>query len=1022
MYISDSDKDKVLSLTNDRYLETIEAFGPLKKSGASYTTRCPVCDSENSLSINPSKHIFKCFKCGQITGKSSVAYLMSGHNMAFNDALEWLANHYGINITIKHPTPVTSAKAKRKRESFCKRMLADSGLDTKDITATVFDREKHKTTFQKATFYPGSIDKRGEIDKDGDDVIIMYYDLDGYPVTYQPRNAKGGFDEEEKPYFRVRWQYPEEHKGKDGRPAKYRTPAGATSHIYIPQLIRDLYRKKEQITRLYIQEGEKKAEKACKHGIPSVAISGIQNLGQNKQLPECIVKLVEECDVREVVFILDSDCFDLSEHIKINDPIEKRPRNFYYAIKNYQEYMVTLKNRNRYVEIYFGHVIKNEKGDKGIDDLLTNTLKGKEHLLKEDIDTAINEKVKTGKYVQLYKITTYTEEKLKEIWGLHSAKVFCAKYFEQLKSLPEFVFGRNRWRFNDKKELESAQPLDYSEQFWEETIETTKAGKTKSKYEFRYVPFIQFLSNRGFGMYPKLEDKKFYFIHINYPFVKEVDVPDIREFVKEFTTGNLKEGVMEMLMRGGPQYIGPSTLAYLKTLHPIWEVPQRNSQYLYFQDTFWHISSNKITESTYNQIPHYIWEEQKKQFPATLTSPLFHVNYDPANETWSYSLTELGKKCDFLRFLENTSNFTWRKNSDEVTPQERNENAQHFLAKLSSLGYLCTSVKDYSVAKAVVAVDGKQSEIGISNGRSGKSLIGELLKRTVITQYLNGKTIDLSRDQFVWTELTNKTKLVFIDDVRKDFDFELLFANITGSWTINYKSGGRVTLDFATSPKVYITTNHSISGDGSSFTDRQWNVAFSDFYSDTHKPSDDFGSRFFDEWDHEQWNLVWNMISQAVQLFFKYGIIESPSERIETRKLRQDLGEEFILWADEYFSSSEHLNCRITRKDMYDNLLKNVGTGREKFYTPTIFKKKVVKYCKFRDLWFNPHKYNYLTDTAAKLDKDGRPELDDKSGGVEWFIIGEQCFYDIASPATFSDSDKEDDDKYDLFNREYNED
>lgn len=132
---------------------------------------------------------------------------------------------------------------------------------------------------------------------------------------------------------------------------------------------------------------------------------------------------------------------------------------------------------------------------------------------------------------------------------------------------------------------------------------------------------------------------------------------------------------------------------------------------------------------------------------------------------------------------------------------------------------------------------------------------------------------------------------------------------------------------------------------------------------------------------------------------------ECPSECIETGKLRQDLGEEFILWADEYFSSSEHLNCRITRKDMYDNLLKYVGTGREKFYTPTIFKKKVIEYCKFRDLWFNPHKYNYLTDTAAKLDKDGRPELDDKSGGEEWFIIGEQCYYDIAPAAPENDPD-----------------
>ena len=202
-------------------------------------------------------------------------------------------------------------------------------------------------------------------------------------------------------------------------------------------------------------------------------------------------------------------------------------------------------------------------------------------------------------------------------------------------------------------------------------------------------------------------------------------------------------------------------------------------------------------------------------------------------------------------------------------------------------------------------------------------------------------------------------------------------------------------MDFARSPKVYLTTNHSISGDGSSFLDRQWNIAFSDYYSDTHKPVDDFGALFFDEWDYEQWNLTWNLIAQSVQLYFKYGVVESPSERIELRRLRQDLGEEFILWADEYFSNEAHLNNAIPRKDMYDNLLKNVGSSREKFYTPTLFKKKILKYCQFRELFYNPHKMDYRTGLSAKYDKDGRPDMDDKKGGIEYFIIGSSNYYDL---------------------------
>ena len=36
-----------------------------------------------------------------------------------------------------------------------------------------------------------------------------------------------------------------------------------------------MYKEKEQIPILYIQEGEKKAEKACKHGVLQIAVSGI---------------------------------------------------------------------------------------------------------------------------------------------------------------------------------------------------------------------------------------------------------------------------------------------------------------------------------------------------------------------------------------------------------------------------------------------------------------------------------------------------------------------------------------------------------------------------------------------------------------------------------------------------------------------------------------------------------------------------------------------------------------------------
>ena len=295
--------------------------------------------------------------------------------------------------------------------------------------------------------------------------------------------------------------------------------------------------------------------------------------------------------------------------------------------------------------------------------------------------------------------------------------------------------------------------------------------------------------------------------------------------------------------------------------------------------------------------------------------------------------------------------------------------------------------KDANVARAVIGMDGKQSEIGDSNGRSGKSLVGELLRNVIQIAYIPGKNRDLFNDQFIWNDIVENTKLVFINDVMQNFNFEFLFPPITGDWSVNYKGGRRVTFPFLVSPKIYITTNHSIKGTGSSFTDRQWLLAFSDFYNDEHKPVDDFGCLFFSEWDFEQWNLVWNLLATCIQLYLTHGVVKAPGERLEQRKLRQEITETFISWADEYFSSKEHLDARLQRKDLYEAFCLYDPTQR-KYVTPTEFKKRFVKYCTWKGYIFNPSKYDTVTGKPLQFDKDGRPVTDDKAGGVEYFTVG----------------------------------
>ena len=160
---------------------------------------------------------------------------------------------------------------------------------------------------------------------------------------------------------------------------------------------------------------------------------------------------------------------------------------------------------------------------------------------------------------------------------------------------------------------------------------------------------------------------------------------------------------------------------------------------------------------------------------------------------------------------------------------------------------------------------------------------------------------------------------------------------------------------------------------------------------------DDFGTLFFDDWDFEQWNLTWNLLAECVQLYLRFGVVEAPGERIALRQMRQFMGESFISWADEYFSNEENLNTRLVRRTLYDAFQEYSPESR-RYNTPTNFKKKIIKYCDYKGYLFNPNMCDPESGKPFKLDKDGRPDYSDKSGGVEYFMIGtEEEFSAVAA-------------------------
>lgn len=961
-----------------------------KKRGSQFIMDCPTCGTTDKLEFTEAKNIASCFKC-DIKVSKPVSYLMKFQGKSYPEALQVLAEIEAIEIKEEKPKPKKKIRNKKTaKQSFRDKMLEGSGLTIEDITDEVFVDNDTKKEVQLYT--PGTLDERNEITT-GDDVIIHYYDLEGKPMTYYRRTRSGNPTGSPRDFQRIRYQNPELHKDKKGNAAKYKSPYGSGTKLYINKWIRLKYKAGSKIKTLYIQEGEKKADKATKHGLISVGVMGIHNIAYNKTLPKEFELIIKRCQVENVVFVLDQDWQDLSSKIDSNHPADNRPKSFHRAVVNFRNHFYAFTNNDIFLNIFFAHVKANDKKDKGIDDLLTNTLKGKEDELKSMCDAAIVKPEGNAIHLQFNNITTVSEYKLLEYWGLQSKDAFIEKYKNVLLNYPIFKFGKVKYRFNDKKEIELAQPILEHEKYWKELVKKNNDGDIVSKtYHFNHKRCYTFLQNRGFFRFRQPKNKHI-FIHLEDNIVQEIETQQVKDFIKGFSATLNNEDIENLLFRNGAKYFGPDSLSNLDYKELAVHKAEKGIQYMYFNNSCWKITKEGVEIEDLKHLNGHIWKGQIKDFDPTkveLISSVHQINDEDIKKSnslkdykgeWTIDFTERGGRCHFLQFLINTSDMHHKgrtRSLESYSLAEKFETTKNLLSKLTAFGYLLHNYKDNSLMKAVIGMDSLMTEVGLSNGRSGKSLIGLALEQLNEVVFIPGKRKDLLEDKYLFDEVNDRTDNVWIDDVRLNFDLELLFPHITGKFIVEQKGIGKHSL---TNPiKIYITTNHALKGETSSYKDRQILLGFSDWYSDKHKPIHDFGMNFWDEdWPVEQWDYFYNLAATALHLYFKHGIIEAPTERLEQRRMRQELGENFLTWAEVYFSNSKNLNEKLIKEDMYSGAPIGHGDGfvikfpnDRKFITPTRFKSKLKLLCKYKNWVFNPA-------------KEGG---DWKSGGVEYIEIG----------------------------------
>jgi hypothetical protein len=357
-----------------------------------------------------------------------------------------------------------------------------------------------------------------------------------------------------------------------------------------------------------------------------------------------------------------------------------------------------------------------------------------------------------------------------------------------------------------------------------------------------------------------------------------------------------------------------------------------------------------------------------------------------------------------------TSDFWWRKRDvlakdedgndrwisrdhpEKYTTDELEQLKTHLVCKMLAIGYTLQPFRDLSQMKAIIAMDGQESAVGKSQGGTGKSIVATQFQNVFPTFVVDGKKPNLEEDKHAFEGVDDRTGAIIFDDTRVNFNFEWLFSKITTGIEVN----GKGVKAYRVAPvPIWVVTNHMLNGEGNSFTRRQYQIAFSDYFNGQRTPRDMFGHNMFADWEWQDWNMYYNFIATCAQVYLRYSDLNKytiPKGDIERRKLRQQIGENFLEFAEVYFAKSEEAYSPFgMATDDTSGCYRNKAVAKTRILTDYLqqfpadknylnakrLKEKVEQYCKYAKLKFNP-----VHGTDGRL----------KISGTEYLLVADEDF------------------------------
>lgn len=378
--------------------------------------------------------------------------------------------------------------------------------------------------------------------------------------------------------------------------------------------------------------------------------------------------------------------------------------------------------------------------------------------------------------------------------------------------------------------------------------------------------FQQFLKDNGFyKLYPE-GSTTYIYVRVQNNMVSETSA----QLVKDYTLRYVKKlGDMTVYdkLAGTTRLFKDDYLSMMDNIDLDFVRDTKYKAHLYFRNAAIQITKDRITMIDYADLGGYIWAK--------------HVNERDIDIE-----VEEGDG-EFERFLSHVAG------PDEKAPDAHEE---RLLAHRTAIGYLLHGYKDISKPYAIIYNDSTMGDN--PNGRTGKGIIMQAIGRVKSMATIDGKTLSFDKG-FIYQTVGTDTQVLLFDDVARYFQFEKIFSLLSEGITIERKNQHAIKLPVDKSPKIAITTNYTIQGDGASHEGRRWELEMSDYYNLQRTPKDEFGHQLFNDWDDDEWKRFHAFMAGCLVLYLRHGLTKAQWKSLEKRKFASKTDFDFMEWADE---------------------------------------------------------------------------------------------------------------------------